>query len=63
MRFVVGTNGRVESGSFEVISSPNQGFTDAVRTALLGTRFRPAEAGGRSVRQLVEQSFSFKSER
>ena len=62
MRYIVGTNGRVESGSIEVISSPNKAFSDAVRTALLGTRFRPAEVGGRPVRQLVEQSFSFKLE-
>lgn len=60
MRFVVGTNGRVESGSIEVVSSPNKSFSDAVRTALLATRFRPAEVGGRPVRQLVEQSFAFK---
>jgi periplasmic protein TonB len=60
MHFIVGADGRVEPGSIEVISSPHKLFSDAVRTALLNTRFRPAEAGGHAVRQLVEQSFSFK---
>jgi protein TonB len=63
MRFVVGTNGRVESGSFQVISSPERAFSDAVRAAVMSTRFRPAEVGGRPVRQLVEQSFIFKIDR
>ena len=36
---------------------------DAVRTALANTRYRPAEAGGRSVRQLVEQNFTFRLEK
>ena len=60
MHFIVGADGRVEPGSIEVISSPHKLFSDAVRTALLNTRYRPAEAGGHPVRQLVEQSFSFK---
>ncbi len=60
MRFIVGANGRVESGSIETIDSPNPAFAQSVRTALLGMRFRPAEVGGHSVRQLVEQSFTFK---
>lgn len=60
MRFIVGTNGRVEPGSIQVISSPHNLFSEAVKRALLNTRFRPAEAGGQKVRQLVEQPFSFK---
>ncbi len=60
MRFIVGTDGRVEGGSFEVVSSPNNLFSDAVKTALRNTRYRPAEANGHSVRQLVEQSFTFR---
>ncbi len=60
MRWIVGTDGRVESGSIQVVSSPNKLFSDAVRTALLNTRFRPAEAGGQKVRQLVEQPFIFR---
>jgi protein TonB len=63
MHFIVGADGRVEPGSIEVISSPHKLFSDAVRTALLNTRYRPAEAGGHSVRQLVEQSFTFRLEK
>lgn len=63
MRFIVSAEGRVEPGSIEAISTPHKLFADAVRTALLNTRYRPAEAGGRTVRQLVEQSFSFKLDR
>lgn len=60
MRFIVGTNGRVEPGSIKVLSSPHKQFSDAVRDALLNAKFRPAQAGGHAVRQLVEQSFSFR---
>jgi periplasmic protein TonB len=63
MRFIVGADGKVEPGSINVIDSPHALFTSAVRQALLNTRYRPAEAGGRSVRQLVEQTFSFKLEK
>jgi periplasmic protein TonB len=62
MHFIVGADGRVEPGSIEVVSSPHKLFSDAVRQALLNTRYRPAEAGGQKVRQLVEQSFSFRLE-
>lgn len=60
MRFIVGADGRVEGGSIEAVSSPNKLFSDAVRNALLNTRYRAAEAGGQKVRQLVEQSFAFR---
>lgn len=58
--FIVGTNGRVEPGSIKVTSSPHRLFSEAVRTALLEARFRPAQVGGHSVRQLVAQSFAFR---
>lgn len=57
--FVVDTTGRVEPGSFRALSSDSDLFTAAVRAAVLRTRFHPAEAGGRRVRQLVQESFSF----
>ena len=59
VRFIVSADGKVEPGSIEIISSPHKLFGDAVRTALLNTRYRPAEAAGHPVRQLVEQSFAF----
>ncbi len=63
MQFIVSADGKVEPGSIKVISTPHKLFADAVRTALLNTRYRPAEAGGQSVRQLVEQSFTFRIEK
>jgi protein TonB len=63
MQFIVGTNGRVEPGSIKVLSSPHKQFSEAVRAALLNAKFRPAQVGGHSVRQLVEQSFSFRLEK
>jgi protein TonB len=63
MRFIVGADGRVEPGSINVISTPHKLFAEAVRKSLLETRYRPAEASGRAVRQVVEQTFSFKIEK
>lgn len=60
MQFVVGPNGRVEMGTVKVLDSPHDRFTDAVKDALRRMRFRPAEVRGTKVRQLVEQSFTFK---
>ncbi len=63
VQFIVSAEGKVEPGSIKVISTPHKLFADAVRTALVNTRYRPAEAGGRSVRQLVEQNFTFRLEK
>ena len=62
-QFVVDTLGRVEHGSIRILDSTHQSFADAVRDALVRARFVPAEAGGRKVRQLVEQPFSFRVNR
>lgn len=62
-RFVVDSSGRMEPASFEVLSSSHELFAASVREALARTRFAPAEAGGRRVRQLVEQAFVFAIER
>ena len=58
-QFVVDTLGRVEQGSFRALESTHDLFTVAVREALARARFTPAEASGRKVRQLVEQTFTF----
>lgn len=58
-RFVVDTLGRVELASLELPDATHAQFAEAVRQALPRLRFRPAEAGGRRVRQLVEQEFGF----
>ena len=62
VRFIVSAEGRVEPGSIEILDSPHKLFSESVRNALLNSRYRPAEAGGNKVRQLVEQAFSFKLE-
>jgi TonB family protein len=58
--FVVDTTGRVDLASVQVLASDHPEFTESVRTALGDMRFRPARRGGRAVRQLVEQRFSFR---
>lgn len=58
-QFVVDTTGRYESGSFKVIKSSHDLFTAAVRNQLPNMRFYPAEIGGRKVKQLVQQPFTF----
>ena len=62
-RFVVDTLGRVEPGSLEFTASTQAAFSDAVRFALLRSRFVPAQFGRTNVRQLVEQRFSFALQR
>jgi protein TonB len=58
-QFVVDTVGRAEMGSFKTLKSSHDLFAAAVKSALPGMRFIPAEVGGRKVRQLVQQPFSF----
>jgi len=59
VRFVVDTAGRVEAGSVVALSSSHALFAASVRSAILATRYRPARAANRPVRQLVEQRFDF----
>jgi TonB family protein len=58
-QFVVNEQGVVETTSFKVLKSSDPAFTAAVRNALPGMRFRPAVVGGRAVKQLVQQPFTF----
>lgn len=62
-RFVVDSSGRVEPGSIVLGDATHALFAEAVRDALLRSRFVPAEVGGRHVRQLVEQRFLFALDR
>lgn len=57
-RFIVGTNGRVES-EIVILDSTSPEFTEAVRAFLRRTRYSPARVAGRPVRQMVEQRFVF----
>ena len=58
--YVVDTAGQVDTTSIEVLYSDDPRFTQSVRTALGGMRFRPARRAGHAVRQLVQQQFRFK---
>jgi len=58
--FVVDTTGRVEKESISFPPEANELFTQAVRRALLRSRYFPAEVAGRPVRQEVRQEFVFK---
>ena len=58
-QFVVDTMGRAEMSTFKVLSSSHDLFTGAVRGALPNMQFRPAEVGGRRVKQLVQMPFNF----
>jgi protein TonB len=58
-QFVVDTTGHYEAGTFKAIKSSHDLFTAAVKNALPNMRFYPAEVGGRKVKQLVQQPFTF----
>src|SRR6476469_196425 len=58
-QFVVDADGRYEPGSFKVLKSSHELFTQAVKNALPNMRFYPAEVGGKKVKQLVQQPFTF----
>lgn len=58
-QFVVDTTGRADVSTFRVLKADHALFEQAVRSALPRMRFLPAEIGGRKVKQLVQQPFSF----
>jgi protein TonB len=57
--FVVDTLGLADLSTFAVIRSTHTLFTQAVRAAIGRQRFTPATIGTRTVRQLVQQPYSF----
>ena len=57
--FVVDTTGRADPASFKVLRTSHELFSNAVKQALPSMRFIPAEVGGKKVKQLVQQPFSF----
>ena len=58
-QFVVDRDGTVMPGSFKVLRSSNELFTESVKAALGDMRFSPAEVDGKSVRQLLQMPFTF----
>lgn len=61
--FVVDTSGSVDRETVELPRSVQEEFTSAVIDVLFSWRFKPAELGGRRVRQRVLQPFIFRVER
>ena len=58
-QFVVDTTGRADMGTFKVLKSTHDLFTNAVKAALPNMKFYPAEVGGKKVKQLVQMPFQF----
>lgn len=59
VQYVVDENGRPQMSSFKVLRTTNPLFADAVRKAVAGATYHPAEIAGKRVRQLVQQPFTF----
>jgi TonB family protein len=57
--FVVDTTGKVEEGTFGIVSSTNPLFSEAVREAVESATYSPAQRNSLRVRQLIQQPFSF----
>jgi protein TonB len=58
-QFVVDTSGRADMKTFKVLETSHELFAQAVKQALPRYRFFPAEIGGKKVRQVVQQPFTF----
>jgi outer membrane biosynthesis protein TonB len=58
-QFVVDTAGHAEMGSFKVLATTHQLFSDAVKQQLPSMVFIPATIGGRKVKQLLQMPFTF----
>jgi protein TonB len=58
-QFVVDTTGKAEAGSLKILKSSHDMFVQSVKNALPQMKFIPAEVGGRKVKQLVQQPFTF----
>jgi TonB family protein len=59
-RYVVDTTGFADVTSLQVLKATHPGFEQAVRDALPYMRFSAAKLGTQKVRQLVEQTFTFR---
>jgi len=59
-QYVVEATGRVRDGSFKVLRSGHELFSEAVRVFLQTAEFTPATIRGVAVAQLVQQPFTFR---
>ena len=58
-QFVVDTTGKAQAGSLKILKSSHDMFVQSVKNALPQMKFIPAEVGGKKVKQLVQQPFTF----
>ena len=58
-RFVIDSAGKPDVASLQIVSSSHALFARSVRDAVRRMRFLPAQLGGRAVKVLAEQRFSF----
>lgn len=63
LQFVVGTSGKVEASSVEVIESPAAALSAAAKRAVARVEFKPGMHHGVAVRSRVLLPVEFKSER
>jgi TonB family protein len=57
--FIVGVTGRIEEGSFAIVSASHPWFGEAVSQAMEGAVYSPAIKDGMAVKQVVHQRFEF----
>lgn len=60
VQYVVDRTGAVDSATIKILRSTDPAFTAAVQEVLPRMHFRPAKAGGRTVKQLMLQPFMFR---
>lgn len=63
LQFVVGTDGKVERGSVDVVRSDHTAFTAAARDMVNRCLFRPGRVRGQAVRVLVHMPINFTLQR
>lgn len=59
VQVIIDTMGRAEPASLKIVRSPNPGFDQPVKNAVLRALFRPARVHGRAVRVLVAIPYNF----
>jgi hypothetical protein len=62
LRFVVDGSGWIDRCSIVLVEESSPEWTEAVLTELRGARYEPARKGGRRVRQVVYQVFTYHSD-
>ena len=59
VQFVIDTTGRADMKTFKVLKEDHPLFTSSIRQVLPSLKFYPAEIGGRKVKMLAQQPFTF----